>query len=327
MAAPSHSFSEILDSIRNPDGLALVLAPMAGITDQAFRTVCIRHGARLTYSEMVSAKGLFYGGDKTWQLLEPAPAERLFAVQLFGSEPDVMASQAAAVQERLADRLASIDVNMGCPVPKVTKKGEGAALMQAPESAAAIIEAMVGAVSVPITAKIRSGWSGDEVTAPSFAEELEAAGVSGIAVHGRSATQLYTGSADWGVIARVKERVGVPVLGSGDVYTCGDARAMMQQTGCDAVMVARGARGNPWIFEDRTPTDAERVEAAEEHLDLYLELCSAEHLSPLRAQLAWYMHGMQHASGIRRELGEASTAEDFRAVLQRVREQVGALSC
>ncbi|MCD8199955.1 MAG: tRNA dihydrouridine synthase DusB [Coriobacteriaceae bacterium] len=327
MAASSHTFSELLDSIRNPDGLALVLAPMAGITDRAFRTVCVRHGARFTYSEMVSAKGLFYGGEKTWQLVEPAPEEETFAVQLFGSEPDIMAGQAAAVQERLGERLAVIDVNMGCPVPKVTKKGEGAALMQTPEQACAVIEAMVREVTVPVTAKIRSGWSADEVTAPSFAEALEAAGVCGIAVHGRAATQLYTGSADRDVIAQVKERVDVPVLGSGDVYSYEDARSMMQQAGCDAVMVARGARGNPWIFEDRTPTDAERVEAAEEHLDLYLAFCSDEHLSPLRAQLAWYMHGMQRASGIRRELGDSSTAEDFRAVLQRVREQAEAVSC
>ncbi len=313
------AFAAILKSIEDERGLALLCAPMAGISDRAFRTLAVRHGARLTYSEMVSAKGLFYAGAKTWELTEPAPEEGLFAVQLFGSEPDIMASQAAAVTERLGERLALLDVNMGCPVTKVVKKGEGSALIKAPELAASIIEAMVREVDVPVTAKIRSGWAVGAETCVGLAQALEAAGVAGIGVHGRSATQMYRGQADWGAIARVKAAVAVPVIGSGDVKTYADACRMRQETGCDAVFAARGARGNPWIFEGREPTLPERLQAAEEHLDLYIHFNGNEYLSPLRAQLAFYIQGAAHATDIRRALGAATSEADFRRIFAEAR--------
>lgn len=303
----------------------LWLAPMAGVTDRAFRTLCLRHGAGLTCTEMVSAAGLHYGGARTAALFEPAPEEDRLAVQLFGSDPGLMAEAAARVADELGERLALIDVNMGCPVRKVAGKGEGAALMKTPELAARIVAAMAGACpGVPVTAKFRSGWETGEVTAPEFARRLADAGAAGLGVHGRSARQMYSGTADWGVIARVKDAVDVPVFGSGDVFSHEDALRMRAETGCDAVLVARGARGNPWVFEGRGPSRAERVEAMSEHFSLYRELVDAEHLTPLRAQLSWYVRGLPGAAGLRRSLSEATTPEDFERVFDDARARLEA---
>lgn len=218
----------------------LWLAPMAGVTDRAFRALCIRYGAGLTFSEMVSAKGLEYNGVKTFALTDPAEEEAVLAVQLFGSEPGCMARQAARVAERLGDRLALIDVNMGCPVRKVVRRGEGSALMQTPELAADIIRSIVDAVDVPVTAKFRSGWTNEEKNAVDFAKRLEQAGASLVSVHGRSARQMYRGNADWDVIAQVKKAVDIPVAGSGDVFSHDDACRMRERCGVDAV------HGCPW---------------------------------------------------------------------------------
>ena len=277
---------------------------MAGVTDRAFRTLCIRYGAGLTFSEMVSAKGLEYNGVKTFALTDPAEEEAVLAVQLFGSEPDCMARQAARVAERLGDRLALIDVNMGCPVRKVVRRGEGSALMQTPELAADIIRSIADAVDVPVTAKFRSGWTNEEKNAVDFAKRLEQAGASLVSVR-----QMYRGNADWDVIAQVKEAVDIPVAGSGDVFSHDDACRMRERCGVDAVHVARGARGNPWIFTGHEPSHAERVAAMHEHFELYLHYADplkarderpstsdeaipapldapVPYLSPLRAQLA-----------------------------------------
>lgn len=293
------------------------LAPMAGVTDKAFRTLCLRHGAGLTCSEMVSAKGLHYAGAATWHLVESAPEEECFVVQMFGSDPHIMADQARAVERALGDRLAAIDVNMGCPVRKVVAHGEGSALMKTPELAAQIVARMADAVDVPVTAKFRSGWSSEEVTAPEFARLLEQAGARMLCVHGRSARQMYRGQADWGVIAQVKRNVSIPVAGSGDIWTHADALRMMEQTGVDAVLAARGARGNPWIFSRHAPTQEERVSVMREHLDLYVELVSAEHLTPLRTQFPFYIKGLPGAAELRREFSAASTRDDFERVLDR----------
>lgn len=307
---------------------------MAGITDRAFRTLCLRHGAGLTYSEMVSAKGLQYNGVKTFALTDPAEEERVLAVQLFGSEPDCMAQQAYRVQERLGSRLALIDVNMGCPVRKVVRRGEGSALMNAPMLASDIIKAIVAEVDVPVTAKFRSGWTNENKNAVEFARCLEQAGASLLAVHGRSAKQMYRGKADWDVIAQVKEAVSIPVAGSGDVFSHEDALRMQEQCGVDAVMVARGSRGNPWVFNGCEPDGEERIAAMREHFDLYLHYADPlkasderpstsdgevlapldtpyPYLSPLRAQLAWYVHGLPNAATLRRRLSEAKTINDF----------------
>ncbi len=300
----------------------LWLAPMAGVTDKAFRTIALRHGAGLTFTEMVSAAGLAHAGEKTWGLVDPAPAESHVVVQLFGHDPDVMARAAARVQRRLGARLAAIDVNMGCPVRKVAGKGEGAALMKTPGLAARIVAALVEAVDVPVTAKIRAGFETGEESAPELAYMLERAGARMVAVHGRSARQLYRGRADWGAIARVKEAVSVPVAGSGDVFTAQDAAAMRAQTGCDVVFAARGARGNPWIFEGRQPSGAERVECALEHLRLFCVFYGEEHLAPLRAQLSWYVHGLPGAAAMRRALSAATTRADFERVFSAAQTQV-----
>lgn len=304
-----------MDELRTYLETPLWLAPMAGVTDKAFRTLCLRYGAGLTFSEMVSAKGLHYAGARTWELVEPAPEEERYVVQLFGAEPHIMAEQAHEVELRLGERLVAIDVNMGCPVRKVVAHGEGSALMKTPELAAEIVARMVDAVDVPVTAKFRSGWTNDEVTAPEFARGLEQAGAAMLAVHGRSSRQMYKGDADWDVIKRVKSAASVPVAGSGDVFSHDDALKMMRETGVDAVMIARGARGNPWIFSGHEPTQLERIEAMREHLELYLELVDAEHLTPLRTQFPFYIKGLPGAAELRRDFARAATREDFERVL------------
>lgn len=313
------------------------LAPMAGITDRAFRSLCLRYGAGLTFSEMVSAKGLEYNGVKTFALTDPAQDEAHLAVQLFGSEPACMAAQAARVEERLGKRLALIDVNMGCPVRKVVRRGEGSALMKTPELAAAIVSEIAAAVRVPVTAKFRSGYSDGDQNAVEFAKRLEQAGASLVSVHGRTAHQMYRGKADWGIIARVKEAVDIPVAGSGDVFSHEDAVSMQEQCGVDAVHIARGARGNPWIFTGHVPTQPERVAAMKEHYMLYRHYAEPTkrsderpstnsdvqdapvdvrepYLSPLRAQLAWYVHGLPNAAALRRALSEASCSTDYERI-------------
>ena len=290
------------------------LAPMAGVTDKAFRTICLRHGAGLTYSEMVSAAGLHYGGSRTAELFEPAPEERHIAVQLFGSDPALMAEAAATVERALGERLAFIDVNMGCPVRKVAGKGEGSALMKTPDLAARIVSRMAEAVSVPVTAKIRSGWETGQVTAPAFARTLEDAGAALVAVHGRSARQMYRGMADWDVIAQVKDAVSIPVAGSGDVFSREDVGRMFATCGIEAVMVARGSRGNPWIFGSSAPTQIERIETMREHFELFCTFFGTEHLSPLRSQLAWYVKGVPGAAEARKALSEACEVRDFERI-------------
>lgn len=290
------------------------LAPMAGVTDKAFRTICLRHGAGLTYSEMVSAAGLHYGGSRTAELFEPAPEERHIAVQLFGSDPALMAEAAATVERALGERLAFIDVNMGCPVRKVAGKGEGSALMKTPDLAARIVSRMAEAVSVPVTAKIRSGWETGQVTAPAFARTLEEAGAALVAVHGRSARQMYRGMADWDVIAQVKDAVSIPVAGSGDVFSREDVGRMFATCGIEAVMVARGSRGNPWIFGSSAPTQIERIETMREHFELFCTFFGTEHLSPLRSQFAWYVKGVPGAAEVRKALSEACEVRDFERI-------------
>lgn len=294
------------------------LAPMAGVTDKAFRTLCLEHGAGLTYTEMISAKALEYANERTFALAEPAPLEEKIAVQLFGHEPDVMARQAAALAERMGDAMALIDVNMGCPVLKVCKKGEGSALMKTPELAAEIIRAMAAALDpfgIPVTAKFRSGWDASNINAVDFASRLEDAGAAALGVHGRTSKQMYRGKSDWDVVSQVVQSVSVPVIGSGDIYTAQDIDRALGQYGAKAVFAARGARGNPWIFERREPTQLERVTAARQHLDLYVKFYGDAHLSPLRAQLACYVHGQPNAADVRRALGGAVTLGDYSRIM------------
>lgn len=303
-----------------------MLAPMAGVTDPTYREIAVEHGAPLCYSEMVSVAGLAHASAKTWELCDPAPGEPQIAVQLFGSRPEQFASGAAKVLDRLGERLALIDINMACPVPKVFKKGEGSALMLDPERACdCLIEALRGvAGAVPVTCKIRAGVYQGQELAPAFARRLEDAGASGVAVHGRAAKQFYTGSADWGVIRRVTEAVGIPVVGSGDVYTPQDAVRMLAETGCAGVFVARGSYGNPWIFErayalwktgelPEAPGVLERLATLRDHIRRFA--ARGQHMARLRPVTCWYIKGLPSAAAWRDRAMACRDEGDFLALV------------
>lgn len=312
-----------------------LMAPMAGVTDAAYRLVMRQGGAALAYTEMVSVAGIHYGGDKTWELVEPSAPEPDIAVQLFGSKPDQFREASAKVAERLGDRLALVDVNMACPVPKVTRKGEGSALLDDPERAAQVLRACQEGLSgtgVPVTCKIRRGRRMGEEVAPDFARAMEQAGASAVAVHGRFAQQLYRGQADWGCVARVAQAVSVPVVGSGDVLTAEGANRMLAETGASAVMVARGSYGNPWLFASARslrvgqdavePTREERLEALWRHVRL-LDATHA-HLARARSLSGWYLKGFPGASALRDAAMRCQTLDDYHALVERARALVEA---
>lgn len=311
-----------------------LLAPLAGITDSPFRQLCKEQGAALVYSEMVSAKGLYYDGKKTEDLLRYNPEETPIAYQLFGSEPDIM----AWAVEKLSDRGNSIiDVNMGCPVPKVAKNGEGAALMKDPDLAVAVITSMIRAekqaaeresrLPKPITVKCRLGWNQNRINLREFALKMEEAGASALAVHARTREQMYSGKADWNAIAEVKTLLTIPVIGSGDVFTGEDANRMLDETGCDFVMIARGALGNPWIFRDAlsiyngcplppTITVDEKVETILRHIDLLIkEKSESRAVQEMRKHIGWYLKGTPGAAELRRMVNRAGTVKDLHDVL------------
>ena len=313
----------------------LLLAPMAGVSDEAFRTLCLEQGADLAYTEMVSAKGLSYANEKTRHLLALAPGEERVAVQLFGHEPDTMAAQAAWVERQMGEALAYLDINMGCPARKIVSKGDGSALMKEPALAADIVRAVARAVEHPVAVKFRRGWAEGCETAPEFARRMEDAGAAMVAVHGRFAEQLYRGRADWGVIARVKEAVRVPVTGNGDVRCGADAAAMVARTGCDAVMIARGAEGNPWVFaqaraalagkpEPCAPDARERIAMARRHARL-LAAREGRTIVRMRKHAMWYMAGLPGAAAARERINACVDVEDFDRVfdelLERMRER------
>ena len=299
----------------------LLLAPMAGVSDEAFRALCREQGADLAFTEMVSAKGLSYANEKTRHLLALAPGEDQVAVQLFGHEPDTMAAQAAWIEQEMGESLAYLDVNMGCPARKIVSKGDGSALMREPELAASIVRAIRAAVAHPVTVKFRRGWAMGAETAPDFARRMEDAGACAVAVHGRFAEQLYRGSADWDVVARVKEAVDVPVIGNGDVRSGADAVALTARTGCDAVMIARGAEGNPWVFaqakaalagvpEPPAPDARERIAMARRHARL-LARREGKNIVRMRKHAMWYLAGLPGAAAARAKINACVSVEDF----------------
>ena len=314
----------------------VVLGPMAGITEAPFRGICKRMGAGLTYTEMISAKGLHYNPDAriSAELLTISPVESPAAVQLFGSDPDVMAAQAKRIVELHGSDVALIDINMGCPVTKVTSRGEGSALMRTPEVAAAIVRSVAQASGAPVTVKFRKGWDPSEVNAVEFAQAMEAAGASALTIHGRTRDQFYRGRADWDVIASVKAAVGVPVIGSGDVFCARDAAEMLERTGVDAVMVARGAQGNPWIFrqcralldsgdEIDPPTGFERVDMAREHAAALVAFGGEQAFRRMRKHVGWYVFGLPGATFVRERVNAVGSYRELDELLIEYREFLG----
>ena len=304
------------------------LAPMAGITDRPFRTLCHEMGSGLVYSEMVSAKGIYYNNENTKQLLDIGEEEMPAALQLFGSEPEIMGAMGKKIEGINAG---IIDINMGCPVPKVVKNGEGSALMKTPELAGRIIKALVEMQKKPVTIKIRKGFDDTCINAVEMAQIAEENGASAVAVHGRTREQYYSGKADWDIIKKVKKAVSIPVIGNGDIFKPQDAADMLEYTGCDAVMIARGAQGNPWIFK-RTiaylengimldePTPQEKVSMALRHARMLIDY-KGEFVGvrQMRAHMAWYIKGVQGASVIRDKINHCESYEEMAELLEHVK--------
>ncbi len=301
---------------------AFALAPMAGVTDFAFRRLCRAHGAALTVSEMVSARALCHHDAKTKELLYMPPDEHPAAVQIFGHEPEIMAEAAAMALELSGADI--LDINMGCPVGKVVRSGDGSALMRDPEMAGRIVEAVVKAVDAPVTVKFRKGFDGGSVNAADFARVLESAGASALAIHGRTRAQMYAGRADWDVIRETAAAVEIPVIANGDVFTAEDAVHILRYTGCGMAMIGRGAFGDPWLFERANaalagepipdpPPLAARLDEAAAQIEL-LASVRGERAACLEARhhLPWYLRGVPYAASYRAALTHVETLADIR---------------
>lgn len=305
----------------------LILAPMAGVTDLPFRLLCKEQGAGLLCMEMVSAKAILYKNKNTEELLTIDPRENPVSLQLFGSDPDIISEIAKQMEDRPFDIL---DINMGCPVPKVVNNGDGSALMKNPKLAGEIIEKTVRAIQKPVTVKIRKGFDDDHVNAVEMAHIAEESGAAAVAVHGRTREQFYSGKADWDIIRQVKERVSIPVIGNGDLLTAEDVIAMEKQTGCDGFMIARGAEGNPWIFRQilhyfetgeqlPKPDFSEMTEMLLRHAKMQLEF-KGEYtgIREIRKHAAWYTAGYKNSSRLRGRINEVENYEQLEALFREV---------
>ena len=307
----------------------VALAPMAGVADRAFREICVSFGASYTVSEMVSAKGMYYSDRKSAELMTLSAQQRPAGIQIFGDDPAIMAE---AARKALVYQPDVIDINMGCPAPKVNSSGGGASLLKTPALCGEIVRAVTAAVEIPVTVKIRKGWDDTSINGIEVAKICEEAGASAITIHGRTRQQMYSGNADWDYIAEVKRAVSIPVIGNGDIFQPQDAARMLEHTACDAVMIGRGAYGNPWIFartrallEDERiipePSVAERMRVMCKHLEL---LCQYDGerigIREARKHAAWYVHGIRGAASFRREAGELSSVEELHRFAARVVE-------
>ena len=310
----------------------LILAPMAGVTDLAFRQICREHGAGLTVTEMVSAKALTYGDRKTPRLLTLGPGEHPVSAQIFGSDPDCMARGAALAAAYSGCDI--IDINMGCPAPKIVNNGDGSALMKSPALAAQIVAAVKRAVDLPVTVKFRKGWDLDSVNCVEFARRCEDAGADMLAVHGRTRSQQYEGKADWDAIAAVKQAVSVPVAANGDVFTPEDARRILDHTGADLVMIGRGSLGDPWIFERTNalletgetpplPPFAERIDTAVRQIEL-AAADKGERVALLEARkhVNWYLKGVPRVREFKQRVSALERLDELYALTEEMKRQI-----
>ncbi|MDE7287703.1 MAG: tRNA dihydrouridine synthase DusB [Lachnospiraceae bacterium] len=305
----------------------LILAPMAGVTDLPFRLLCREHGAGLVCMEMISAKAVYFHNKNTKELMEIHPDETPVSLQLFGSDPEIISEMAKQIEDR---PFSILDINMGCPVPKVVNNGEGSALMKNPKLVEEIVSRTVKAIHKPVTVKIRKGFNDSMINAVEIAKIAEESGAAAVAVHGRTREQYYAGRADWDIIARVKEAVSIPVIGNGDVTDGPSARALLEQTGCDGVMVGRAVRGNPWIFEQilhflETGREKSKHPAVEiqdtilRHARMELEV-KGEYTAvrEMRKHIAWYTAGYPNSASLRRKVNEMESFEELEQAVKKI---------
>lgn len=300
------------------------LAPMAGVTDRPFRILCKEQNCGFVYTEMVSAKGMHYNDEKSFKIGELADEEMPAGIQIFGSDPKIMAEIAYKLND---SRASLIDINMGCPAPKVTKNGEGSALMRTPELAGEIIREVSKASVKPVTVKFRKGWDEDCVNAVDFAKIAEENGAAAIAVHGRTRNQFYSGKADWDIIRKVKESVSIPVIGNGDVTDFDSAKELYETTGCDAIMIGRGAQGNPWIFNEvvtgmkggkfTPPEPKEKIRTIIRHMNMLIDLKGEKTgVCEMRSHIAWYVKGMRNATHLKQKVFTLTDKDEIIKLLE-----------
>ncbi len=301
------------------------LAPMAGVTDLPFRMICKEMGCGMVYTEMVSSRALYYRDQKTESLLPIDEAEKPVAIQIFGSEPDIMGKAAYYLNDR---ENIILDINMGCPTPKITKNGDGSALMKNPKLAGEIVKAVVRESTKPVTVKIRKGWDDFSINAVEVAKVVEESGAAAVTVHGRTREQYYSGKADWEIIKQVKEAVRIPVIGNGDVFSVENAASLLNLTNCDGVMIGRGAQGNPWIFKGiqhyllwgeiiPAPSLKERIEVIQKHMDLVID-AKGEYIGirEMRKHISWYMKGLKNTAQLRNRINQIASYQEMTTILQ-----------